>query len=204
VGDPAIQLLDVLVGAILDRVAAGEHLAASGEVLIDSPTAAALGQRAPVATWRVDASTGLRFAVLSPVPPTSIAPITTEPGVPQALTSPPAHILQPWLLPAVYARHHAGLGAFLTELRPVAILFVRFTGIEYDADPQAGAMLDRLICRVQAILARYDGSLLQLTIGDKGSFLYAASARRSATKTTRGGLPWPLWPSARCPKSFPS
>ena len=65
-------------------------------------------------------------------------------------------------------------GEFLTELRPVVALFLRFGGIDYDTDPDAGSKLDTFIRRVQQIVARYDGTLLQLTIGDKGSYLYAA------------------------------
>ena len=51
---------------------------------------------------------------------------------------------------------------------------VRKTGVVTVTDPDAGAKLDTFIRRVQAILTRYDGALLQLTIGDKGSYLYAA------------------------------
>ncbi|HEY3230778.1 MAG TPA: AAA family ATPase [Roseiflexaceae bacterium] len=83
-------------------------------------------------------------------------------------------MVRSWLLPAVYERHLAGLGAFLTELRPAVSLFLSFTGIAYDADPDAGAKLDRFIRWTQRTIAPYDGTLLQLTIGDKGSYLYVA------------------------------
>ncbi|MGC1377832.1 MAG: hypothetical protein WA821_16485, partial [Anaerolineales bacterium] len=39
VGDPAIQTWDTLAGAIMDRLAAIGHLAQTGEVLLDEPTA---------------------------------------------------------------------------------------------------------------------------------------------------------------------
>jgi adenylate cyclase len=64
VGDPAIQLLDVHAGAPLARTAAGEHLTRPGEVLLDQPTATALGDTAVITEWRVDHETGIRFAVL--------------------------------------------------------------------------------------------------------------------------------------------
>ena len=64
VGDPAIQVLDVLAGATLLRMAAAEHLAAPGEVVVDAATLAAGGGRA--SAWRVDPATGERFAVLDP------------------------------------------------------------------------------------------------------------------------------------------
>ena len=43
-----------------------------------------------------------------------------------------------------------GQGEFLTELRPTVACFVRFGGLDYDADPAAGAKLDRYIRWVQS------------------------------------------------------
>jgi adenylate cyclase len=73
----------------------------------------------------------------------------------------------------LYARERAGQDALLTEFRPAVALFLRFVGIDFERD-EAGAHLDAFIRQVQGILARYEGVLLQLTIGDKGSYLYAA------------------------------
>ncbi len=50
----------------------------------------------------------------------------------------------------------------------------RFSGIDYDRDPEAEGKLDQFIRQVQTILAQYEGNLIQLTFGDKGSYLYAA------------------------------
>jgi class 3 adenylate cyclase len=169
-GDPTVQQLDVLAGATIARLAAGDHLAAKGEVLIDEETAATLGGAATLATWRTDDAFGIRFAVLTRLD--AVAPTQPWPGlVPGALR---ADQLQPWVLPTVVALVQAGLAAFLTELRPAIALFLRFDGIDYDGDPAASAQLDAFIRAVQAVLARYDGTLLQLTIGDKGSYLFAA------------------------------
>src|SRR5262249_9438384 len=84
-----------------------------------------------------------------------------------------SQLLRPWLLPAVYERHQAGLGDFLTELRPAVALFIQFRGIDYVDDADAGIKLDAFIRLVQATLTRYSGALIQLTIGDKGSYLQA-------------------------------
>jgi hypothetical protein len=54
------------------------------------------------------------------------------------------------------------------------VLFLSFGGIDYDRDETAGEKLDAYIRWVQNILARYEGYLLQLTVGDKGSYLYTA------------------------------
>jgi class 3 adenylate cyclase/tetratricopeptide (TPR) repeat protein len=74
----------------------------------------------------------------------------------------------------VYERLHSGQGQFLTELRPVVALFLAFSGIDYDGDDAAGEKLDAFIRWLQGTIARYDGSLLQLTMGDKGSYTYIA------------------------------
>jgi len=84
-----------------------------------------------------------------------------------------AEELGAWVNTAVFAREQAGQGMFLTELRPAVALFMRFTGIDFETD-QAGEQLDMFLRRVQAVLRLYEGTLIQLTIGDKGSYLYAA------------------------------
>src|SRR3970282_799787 len=63
-------------------------------------------------------------------------------------------------------------GQFLAEIRPTVALFLNFAGIDYDADA-AGGQLDAFIRWVQGILGRYEGYLLQLIMGDKGSYLYS-------------------------------
>jgi hypothetical protein len=75
--------------------------------------------------------------------------------------------LRDWLHKAQLDREQS----FLTEFRPCAVLFVRFTGIDYDAD-DAETQLDTFIRQMQAITSRHEGDLLQITIGDKGSYVY--------------------------------
>ncbi|MEZ4629719.1 MAG: adenylate/guanylate cyclase domain-containing protein [Deinococcales bacterium] len=77
--------------------------------------------------------------------------------------------LKAWLLPSVYERLKAGYGDFLTELRPCVALFCRFEGL----DKQLGE-LNVLMERLEPILEFYEASLIQLSLGDKGSFFYVA------------------------------
>jgi adenylate cyclase len=168
VGDPAIQRLDTLAGDTISRTAVAEHLAAPGELIVDSATATALQAMLLRLEWREDGETGERFAAVQAVTQTNeyaIPPVTAQPISPEQCRE--------WLLPAVYERELSGYGAFLTELRPTVALFLRFIGIDYEQD-EAGTQLDTFICQVQTIINRYEGVLLQLTIGDKGSYLYAA------------------------------
>ena len=67
VGDPAIQLMAALAGETLVRVAAAEHLAGRGDVVVDAQTVAQLGQKVQIVEWRTDAESeeiGQRFGVV--------------------------------------------------------------------------------------------------------------------------------------------
>ena len=52
--------------------------------------------------------------------------------------------------------------------------FLQFTGLDFEQGAQAGRVLNAFVCWVQRVVNRYEGALIQLTTGDKGSYLYAA------------------------------
>jgi class 3 adenylate cyclase/tetratricopeptide (TPR) repeat protein len=168
VGDPDIQLIDVLAGNIMERVAVGEHLAGKGEVLLDAVGASRLQDELNIVDWQVEAETGDRFAVIGGFHK-AIQPNIWPP--PDSLDQ--AQVI-PWLLPAMRDRLRQGQGEFLTELRPGVALFLHFEGIDFEGDAEACAKLDAYVHHVQEVLARYEALLVQLTIGEKGSYLYAA------------------------------
>jgi class 3 adenylate cyclase/tetratricopeptide (TPR) repeat protein len=166
VGDPEIQLIDVLAGALMDRLVAAEHHAESGEVVIDAETLGALAPRVHLAEVRGEGPgrTGVVSALVdAPAPP---PPPRPYPRLPRS-------VVRQWLLPPVYERMRAGRGEFLSELRPAFPMFVRFGGIDYDNDPDAHLLLDHFIRRAQQVVDAHGGNVLQLTIGDKGAYLYA-------------------------------
>ena len=84
----------------------------------------------------------------------------------------PEDLVRPWLLPAVYERLRTGRGEFLAELRPAIPVFLRFGGIDYDHDDDAIAKLDEFVRAAQRVLNGFGGNVLQLTLGDKGAYLY--------------------------------
>ena len=170
VGDPGIQVIDVLAGEPLEKLASAEHLASRGEVVLDAATSESLSGMLDIREWRQDESSGDRYAVVDGL---SESPIPRSwPVIPDGVLSPAT--LRPWLLPEVYERLRSGKGEFLAELRPSVALFLRFGGIDYANDDDAGAKLDRYIRQVQRVINRFEGSLIQLTIGDKGSYLFAS------------------------------
>ena len=170
IGDPTVQLVDTLAGETLYRLAAGEHHADRGEVLLDQPAVTALGEQIQVLEWREDLESHERFAVVNRLD----AIVAPEPWPPLDANALSNALLKSWLLPPVYDRLMSGMGEFLTELRPTVALFLRFSGIDYDNDAQAQPKLNRYIREVQRILARYHSYMIQLTMGDKGSHFYVA------------------------------
>src|SRR5258706_1505919 len=170
IGDPTIQLVDALAGETLYRLATAEHHTERGEILLDQRAVAVLGVTISVLEWREDSESGERFAVVKQLE-VKIEPDPWPTLEVEALTD---ELIRPWLLPPVFERLMNGMGEFLTELRPTVSLFLRFSGIDYDGDPEAQSKLNTYIQAVQRILARYNSYLLQLTIGDKGSSFYVS------------------------------
>ncbi len=178
VGEPTIQYIDVLAGGALDALADAESSAHQGDIVVDSATLAALTEQkemeAHVQEWRTS-SAGRRLAVLAPGAVWLPTPAST-PAIGKQLHQPlldnavSAH----WVLPPVYARLSSEGVHFLAELRPATALFLQFGGLDFDADKQAGALLDAFVRWVQKVVDAQDGAVIQLTTGDKGSYLYAA------------------------------
>ena len=186
VGDPNVQLIDVLAGRLMDSLAAAEARSQAGEVVLDSGALASLeGRVTLIETREGDAgAVGIVDALVDP------------PTVPEAVEEWPALPLETarqWLLPPVWERLVAGRGEFLADLRPAVPIFVRFGGLDFEHDPQAPTVLGDFVTRAQLALDEMGGSVLQLTIGDKGAYLYAVfgaplAHEDDATRACEGAL----------------
>jgi adenylate cyclase len=169
-GDPTVQIVDVLAGHTLEEMAAAEHMADKGEIVVTERVADELDDQLIIEGWREDAISGERFAVV-----TGLKEPVADSAWPQLhLDSLTEAQVSAWLLRPVYERLRGSEREFFAELRPAVSLFLQFTGIDYDHDDDAGAKLHAFISWVQSILVLYEGSFIQLTIGDKGSYFYAA------------------------------
>jgi class 3 adenylate cyclase len=171
IGDPDVQYIDVLAGATLDRMATGEHLAGRGEVVVSPEVAAQLAGQVTIGDWRAEEETGDLYGVVEALSGQETVDVPPWVQVPEDL---PDADVRPWLLPPVHSRLSAGQGQFLAEIRPAVALFLRFRGLDYDEDDEVASKLDAYIQWVQSVLTRYEGYMLQLITGDKGSYLYAA------------------------------
>jgi adenylate cyclase len=166
VGDPAIQYIDALAGTTVTRTATAERLASKGDIMVDAATAKVLGETLVIKKWRQDPDSGEQFAVAAGFVGKPEAPI-----LPPVPSIPSDSQLKAWINPTLYEREQAGQESFLTEFRPCTALFVHFTGIDYDTS-EAEKKLDALIRLIQVCAERHQGTLLQITIGDKGSYAY--------------------------------
>ncbi|MGB8644479.1 MAG: response regulator [Anaerolineae bacterium] len=170
VGSPAVQQLEVIAGRTLDELDAASHIAERGEIVATERLVQEGGGGLSLAGWRTDGQSGARFAILSGLT-TQVSP---SPWPPMPGGDLHEEWCRPWLLPTVYERVRGGKQLFLSELRPAAALFLKFSGIDYDEDPDAGHKLDRYVRWVQTVVQRYDAALMQLMTGDKGSSFYIA------------------------------
>jgi len=168
VGDQAVQLLDVIAGDVMERVSACEGVATRGEIAVDAETARNLGSRLTVREWRRagDDDVALIEALQDEESPRPRPPLDYPPDAIERLL--------PWLVSEVGRRIASGKDVFLTELRPATALFTRFGGIDFERDSDAPRKLDVYVRWLQRIISRLEGVLVQLTVGEKGSYFYAA------------------------------
>jgi class 3 adenylate cyclase/HAMP domain-containing protein len=164
VGDPKQHQIDVLAGSTLAVLAGTEHEARRGEIVIASNCVPDLEEKFIVSEWREAGKIAVVTGLMRDVDPTPWTELSKD-AIPESKA-------QPWLLPAIFEKVRAGKSDLLSELRPAVALFLKFGGLAYDTETDAGARLDVFIQWVEKVIAQYDGALLQLTVGDKGSYLY--------------------------------
>jgi CheY-like chemotaxis protein/class 3 adenylate cyclase len=170
VGDPRVHNLEVLAGELLEILALGDLLATKGDVLVHEPISNQFDHLLTISGIRTDEASGHQFTAISAIKES--APASPWPELPSpALT---ADLVKSWLQPPIYETVRRGMSQFISELRPATVLFLGFRGIDYDHAEDAGSKLDGFVRWAQEILRRYHGHLIQLTIGDKGSYFYAA------------------------------
>jgi class 3 adenylate cyclase/tetratricopeptide (TPR) repeat protein len=168
VGNAEQQLLDVIAGGTVSRMADAAAVAQRQETVLDTAAVEGLAGEVEIQEWRSGKLPGQAFAV--------VKGLTREATARAWPTQAPLQdaALRPYLLQPVYDRLRAGQGDFLTELRPSVALFLHFEGVDYDHDPAAGKRLDDYVRWVQQVVGRFGGYLLLVSHGDKGSHLYCA------------------------------
>ena len=163
IGDPDRQVVDVLAGRVARDLALAERHAQRGEIVVTKELAAALGGLVVESESRGGGS----YACIK----ASTSAVAVEPWPALSATAVADERARAWMPPAVYEKVRRGQSAFLSELRPVAMLFQRFDGIDFDRDADARPKLDAFFRWAESVATRHAGTLLQLTIGDSGGQL---------------------------------
>jgi len=172
-GHPKYGRLDSIAGTAINRLAGLEPLLQPGALVVDRDSLAPVRHR-----LRWDASlahvvTGLRV---------DVAPIALTPPAPL-----PPHLLRQWL-PAPVRRQlaHAGHPEFGCEIRRAVVVFLRFARRDYQHEADAARLLERLVRHTQEVAQRFGGHLLQLSLSDKGNYLYLVFGAPIARENAAG------------------
>lgn len=151
----------VLAGEPLQQIAVNEGQAGSGEVVVSRQAWSLIQDRASGA----ERDHGFQVIELREPSP-AVAAVAPE------ISDEVRALLRPYVPDAVRARIDAGLGEWLGELRLVTAMFINL--LDFDqSSPDALGTVHLLVEEVQSVLARYDGTLRNLSAGDKGSVLIA-------------------------------
>jgi hypothetical protein len=166
VGDANIQYMDVLAGTTVTRTAMGEHLAQKGDVVIDEATANALADILTIREWCSDSESGEHFAVITALTQPIETPLISALDIGYLLPEE----LRAWVHAPLYEREQTGQGSLPTEFRPCTTLFA------------ASLALTLILMRPDATgrvhsngatdRGRHGGTLMDITMGDKGSYIY--------------------------------
>lgn len=169
VGEPKYRLYDLLAGRILEHAAKGERLAGRDEVVLHESTYQ--GVKDAVSAELLETESGGAYYRLLKVKDS----VESRRWDLTDISTLDAAVLQPWLLPPVFEKIHAGQNDYLAELRRCVSLFLKFDGLKNE---ESGFLKEEefqgFVSTVQSVLDHFGGFLIQLTIGDKGSYLYAA------------------------------
>ena len=148
----------VVAGDPLRQVAEAEHRATPGETILSPETAAVLA---------------------SPMTPPGLPPrpLTAPQIAPDTNLRAATAALRGFIPGALRAWIGEGLQEWLAELRPMSMLFIGVSGLDYTA-PDAIDLLQAFLTSVQEVIYRYEGSLNKLAVDDKGTILLAMFGAR--------------------------
>jgi class 3 adenylate cyclase/tetratricopeptide (TPR) repeat protein len=150
-------------GKALDEAAEAEHRAVKGQVVL-SPSVAgeARGWGFPVATGKDG------FGLLQ-----GPAPHGPPGDREEDLEPPPLSALEAFLPSFAVEKARLEEGLWATEHRRTTVLFLSFSGLDYDGDPRVLPRLDAVYCQVASLVSRHGGTVNKVDMGDKGSKVIA-------------------------------
>ncbi len=161
VGGVEGRWLLLVAGAGVAEAAAIQREAPPGQTALTHAVAQALGPLAE--TTPLPGGALLRTLTQEPA---------TAPARPEAPPPSLAPLLRPFVPGALLQRLDAGLSAWVAELRPVTVLFVRLPGFSV-AEPPPREALQQLAAVILTCLARMEGVVDKFGVDEKGLFVLA-------------------------------
>ncbi len=163
VGDPDRGYMDLLVGDVIDALGVETEGIQAGDVAVSPQVAAALGDRAVMATKIESGRERLLVTGMN-----RRAALTTKVNLFVGDIAGAEH----WLLPLVRHQLEEGVAGLMSQLREVVAMFVGFTpsGESSEDDAEEFAYF---VSRAVDVIAGYEGMMLQALADEKGHHLYA-------------------------------
>lgn len=181
VGDPAIQRFEVFGGSIVSEMAEASDLAAAGQLLVSNSVFNDVHGVAQFNDALITDSGTKHYRALREIN----RDISPDPWASPDVVNESA--LLPWVHDAVARRLGSGVDMDVSGFKPITAVFIQFE-LDYE-NTDADTRLDTLVCAVQRIATRHDGVLIDVTIGDKGSYLFIAfGAVRAVENSERQAL----------------
>ncbi|MBI3270709.1 MAG: AAA family ATPase [Planctomycetes bacterium] len=168
----------LVAGQPLAQMESAQRVAEPGDVVLSAAAAALLRDVAearalPEGCARLVSVRGPALGA-PPASATAAGPIAAAPPTARPAPSVEAIAALRAFIPAtVLARIDAGHTQWLSEFRRLTVLFLSIAGIDYDA-PDALDRVHRAVAMLQTFLVKYEGSLHQFMVDDKGSTFIAA------------------------------
>ncbi|MDP8240069.1 MAG: tetratricopeptide repeat protein [Candidatus Hatepunaea meridiana] len=149
----------LLAGQPLDEASEAEHHGTSGEVILTSMVAELCGECGGEVL-----EDGFVKLITGDKPPSYKVFEEKEDEIDEA----DATLAKAFIDPPVYNRLHLGLDS-VGEIRRVSVIFMSFSGLDYDEDSDVTDKLDAVYNWVYGLTQRYNGSINKVDMGDKGS-----------------------------------
>ncbi len=147
----------LLAGLPLDQAAEAEHHGFSGEVIVTPNVVELCG-----VCGKVLDDGFVKLSADSERPQFKI----TKKTIPYKETW--ADLAKAFIDPPIYNRMLLGLDS-VGEIRRVSVIFMSFTGLDYDEDPDVTNKLDAVYNWVYGLTQQHNGSINKVDMGDKGS-----------------------------------
>ena len=167
VGDPEVGQDYFAAGGALDSAAEAEHHATRGQIAVSLEGL----ERLKNGTQGLEIL-GDGFGLIAN-PLARVKEPTRKPGT-QAISEPPRESsLEAFLPPFITQKAGDDEGLWVAEHRRTTVLFLSFSGLDYDGDPDAHSKVDEAFRRIAGTVRRFGGVVNKVDMGDKGSKVIA-------------------------------